>query len=70
MGNDGTFDAMDVVQKWRETGVAPDRIINTHKVAGVVDKTHPVCAYPQVAAYNGSGDIKDAASFSCKNPKR
>jgi feruloyl esterase len=70
MGNDGTFDAMDVVQKWRETGVAPDKIINTHKVAGVVDKTHPVCAYPQVAAYNGTGDMNDAASFTCKNPKR
>ena len=40
-GNDGTFDAMDLVQKWRVTGVAPDCIVNSHKTAGAVDKTHP-----------------------------
>ncbi len=32
MGDNGTFDALDVVEKWRETGKAPDEIINTHKV--------------------------------------
>ena len=69
-GNDGTFDAMDVVQKWRETNVAPDRIVNSHKTAGVVDKTHPACPWPQQAIYNGSGDIMDAASFTCGNPKK
>ena len=69
-GNDGTFDAMDVVQKWRETNVAPDKIINSHRTAGVVDKTHPACPYPQVAIYKGSGDIMDAASFTCGNPKK
>jgi feruloyl esterase len=69
-GNDGTFDAMDVVQKWRITNVAPDRIVNTRRTAGVVDKTHPACPYPQVAIYNGSGDTLDAASFTCGNPKK
>jgi len=69
MGNDGTFDAMDVVEKWRVTNVAPDRIINSHKVAGVVDRTHPACPYPQVAIYKGTGDPLDAASFTCGNPK-
>jgi feruloyl esterase len=68
-GSDGTFDAMDVVQKWRETGVAPDKIINSHKVAGAVDKTHPACPYPQVAIYKGTGDTLDAANFTCGNPK-
>ena len=55
-GNDGTFDAMDVVQKWRVTGVAPDRIVNSHKTAGTVDKTHPACAWPQQA--NKGREIK------------
>ncbi|HXQ26573.1 MAG TPA: tannase/feruloyl esterase family alpha/beta hydrolase [Candidatus Acidoferrales bacterium] len=68
-GSDGTFDAMDVVQKWRETNVAPDKIINSHKVAGVVDRTHPACPYPQVAIYKGTGDTLDAANFTCGNPK-
>ena len=69
MGNDGTFDAMDVVEKWHVTNVAPDRIINSHKVAGVIDRTHPACPYPEVAIYKGSGDPLDAASFACGNPK-
>jgi feruloyl esterase len=69
-GNDGTFDAMDVVQKWRVTGVAPDRIVNSHKTAGAVDKTHPACAWPQQANYKGSGDPMDAANFTCGVAKK
>jgi feruloyl esterase len=68
-GDNGTFDALDVVEKWRETGVAPDKIINSHKVAGAVDRTHPACSYPQAAIYKGSGDPTDAANFTCGNPK-
>jgi feruloyl esterase len=68
-GNDGTFDALDVIEKWRTTGIAPDKIINSHKVAGVVDRTHPACPYPQVAIYNGKGGPLDAASFSCGTAK-
>jgi feruloyl esterase len=69
MTNDGVFDAMDVVQKWRETNVPPDRIIASHRVAGQVDRTHPACPYPQVAVYKGTGSPYDAASFACGTPK-
>lgn len=69
MGDNGTFDALDVIEKWRETGVAPSRIDNTHKVNGVVDRTHPACAWPTVAIYKGSGSPYDAANFTCGNPK-
>jgi feruloyl esterase len=68
-GSNGAFDALDVVTKWRETGVAPDKIIASHRVAGVVDRTHPACPYPQAAIYDGKGDPFDAASFTCGNPK-
>ena len=67
--NEGAFDALDVVMKWRETSIAPDKIITTHKVAGVVDRTHPACPYPQAAIYKGAGDATDAANFTCGNPK-
>jgi len=67
-GDNGAFDALDVIEKWRETGVAPDKIIATRRVAGNVDKTHPACPYPQVAIYNGKGDALDAASFRCGDP--
>ncbi|MFZ1204848.1 MAG: tannase/feruloyl esterase family alpha/beta hydrolase [Candidatus Acidiferrales bacterium] len=68
-GDNGTFNALDVVEKWRETGKAPDEIINTHTVGDTVDRTHPACPYPQAAVYKGSGDPNDAASFTCAVPK-
>ena len=33
--------------------------------AVTVKKTRPVCAYPEVAIYKGSGDTNDAANFEC-----
>lgn len=65
----GAWNALDVIEKWRETGVAPDKIITSHPAAGVVDRTHPVCPYPQAAIYKGTGDPGDAANFTCGNPK-
>lgn len=70
VGGAGAFDAFDVVQKWRETGVAPDRIVTSHRVDGAVTRTHPVCPYPQEAIYKGSGDPYDAANFSCGVPNQ
>ena len=32
---------------------------------GKVVRTRPLCPYPQVARYKGSGSIDDAANFSC-----
>ena len=66
----GAWDALDVVMKWRETGVPPDRIVTSHRVDGVVERTHPICPYPQEAIYKGSGDPYDAANFSCGVPEQ
>lgn len=30
----------------------------------------PLCAYPKVAKYSGSGEVTNAASFRCEEPKR
>jgi hypothetical protein len=30
------------------------------------NRTRPLCPYPLVARYNGSGDLESAANFSCK----
>ncbi len=64
----GAFDALDVIEKWRETGVAPDKIVTSHRVGGTVDRTHPACPYPQAAIYKGTGDPYDAANFTCGIP--
>jgi Tannase and feruloyl esterase len=65
----GAWNALDVIEKWRETNVPPDKIITSHSVGGVVDRTHPACPYPQAAIYKGTGDPYDAANFTCGIPK-
>jgi feruloyl esterase len=61
-----TFDAMSAIEQWVEQGKAPAQIIAAHSTAGKVDRTRPVCPYPQAAHYNGRGSIDDASSFSCQ----
>jgi feruloyl esterase len=67
-GGDGTdtFDKMAVLQKWVEQKQAPDSIVASHMTAGQATRTRPLCPYPQIAAYKGSGSTDDAANFSCK----
>ncbi len=63
-----TFDKMGAIETWVATGAAPKQIVASHRTNGSVDKTRPLCPFPQVARYNGSGDTNDAASFACANP--
>lgn len=59
------FDKVKPMEAWVEKGAPPEKIIASHATAGKVDRTRPLCPYPQVAKYKGSGSIDDAASFSC-----
>jgi feruloyl esterase len=61
-----TFDMVSALEQWVEAGKAPDRIEASHATGGRVDRTRPLCPYPQVAVYQGSGSIDEAASFSCR----
>jgi feruloyl esterase len=67
-GGDGTstFSMIDAISTWVEHGKAPDRIEASRVRAGKADRTHPLCPYPQVAVYNGSGSTDESANFSCK----
>ena len=60
-----TFDKISLIEQWVEQGKAPDRITAAHRTAGKVDRTRPICPYPQIARYNGTGSIDDAANFTC-----
>lgn len=66
---------------WVERGVPPQAVTTSVSAAGagnagrrehrtarrLVGAPHPSpCAYPTVARYKGSGDLEDAASFSCQ----
>lgn len=63
-----TFDAMAPLAAWVERGVAPARIDASRIVGGAVVRTRPLCAYPTVARWNGTGDSNAAANFSCVGP--
>jgi feruloyl esterase len=69
-GGDGTdtFDALSALDAWVQGGKAPDSLAASRVRAGATDRTRPLCAYPQVATYKGSGNTNDAANFSCKAP--
>ena len=69
-GGDGpnTFDTVTALETWVEHGKAPDQIVASHSAAGKVDRTRPLCAYPMVARYKGTGSIDDAANFVCRMP--
>ena len=60
-----TFDMLTALENWVEQGEAPKSVIASHLTSGVVDRTRPLCSYPQVARYRGTGSIDDAGSFTC-----
>jgi feruloyl esterase len=63
-----TFDKISLIERWVEKGEAPARIIAAHSTAGNVDRTRPLCPYPQVARYSGAGSIDEASNFTCRAP--
>ncbi len=65
---DPEHDVVAALEQWVEKGVAPKQLIGTGKVSGDSSAmlTRPLCAYPQTAHYNGTGDTNQAANFTCK----
>jgi feruloyl esterase len=63
-------DIFAALERWVEKGVPPEKIIASGTVASdrMKKMTRPLCVYPQVAQYKGSGDPNDAANFTCAPP--
>ena len=73
------FDMLTPLVNWVEKGQAPDSVIASARGAGnaggvnadlpaawSATRSRPLCAYPKVARYKGSGSVEDAANFSCQ----
>lgn len=70
------FDALEKLVTWVESGTAPEKIdafVRPNNAELPADwstqRSRPLCPYPQIAKYNGSGSIEDAASFTCSTPE-
>ena len=74
------FDMLTPLVAWVEQGQAPASVLASARGTGNAGganadglpaswsptRTRPLCPYPQVAKYKGSGSIEDAASFACQ----
>ena len=72
-------DFLGALERWREAGTAPAQIVAT-RAAGrggpapspaggaATPMSRPLCPFPQVARYRGTGSTNDAANFSCGTP--
>lgn len=63
-----SFDVFTPLVEWVEKGKAPHTIPATRMVDGKAVMTRPLCPYPEVARYTGSGRTDDAANFACVKP--
>jgi feruloyl esterase len=66
---DSTNDIITQLDTWVTQGTVPTRL-NARDVDanGTVLRSRPLCPYPQVAKYKGSGDVNDAGNFACTAP--
>jgi feruloyl esterase len=62
------FDHLAALEQWVEKGNAPAVITAAHSTSGKLDRTRPLCPYPQVAKYRGAGSIDEATNFTCQVP--
>lgn len=75
------FDMLTPLVNWVEKGQAPDSVAASARGTGnagganadlpsgwAANRSRPLCAYPKVAVYKGSGSLDDAGNFSCQNP--
>jgi hypothetical protein len=70
--NDPSTNILQALEDWVERGKEPKHIVATkyegdNQTKRVIRSTL-LCPYPQAAKYNGSGDVEDAANYSCASP--
>ncbi|WP_235971529.1 tannase/feruloyl esterase family alpha/beta hydrolase [Azohydromonas caseinilytica] len=67
----GTFipfwDLLGALDRWVEQGMAPETLVATDVSAGANGRQRPICRYPFIARYKGSGDPQRADSFNCSH---
>ena len=62
------FDVTAPMADWVEKGVPPESMRANKVTDGKLARTRPLCVYPQVARYKGTGSIDEAVNFACVKP--
>ncbi len=66
---DAEHDIDAALEAWVEQGSAPDRIVAAKlDQKGATVRTRPLCPFPQVAKWKGTGSTDEAANFGCVTP--
>jgi len=63
-----TFDILTALERWREHGAAPREVLASKITNGKVERTRPLCPFPEIPKYKGTGSLDDAANFACHQP--
>lgn len=67
--NDGPepteFNTLTALENWVEKGVGPDAIPSTKMNGETAIRTMPLCKFPEMAHYSGTGDVMDGQNWSC-----
>jgi feruloyl esterase len=62
----GPYGQLDALRAWVEDGKAPETLAAARRdQAGAITRSRPLCPYPLVARYKGSGSTDDVANFTC-----
>jgi feruloyl esterase len=62
------FDSVTAIIDWVEADRPPELMLARSIEDGEVMRSRPLCPYPQVARYDGTGSIDEAANFRCQLP--
>lgn len=65
------FDTLTALENWREKSTPPDGIVAAHyfdnSTANPIDRTMPLCMFPEQAEYGGSGAYNNGVNWACTN---
>jgi feruloyl esterase len=65
-----TFDMLTALERWVEGGLAPNQVTaSITRPSAMLDRSRPLCPYPEVAVYKGSGSTDDSTNFTCGLPQ-
>jgi feruloyl esterase len=61
------FDMLTALENWVEKKEVPASVPASRRATNALTaRTRPLCPYPQLATYKGSGSLDDASNFTCK----